>query len=56
MGKVPVASFLKKNMDWVRKTLDIEDALERGDWGDETVDDNGNKKETIAQYARKALT
>ena len=55
MGKAAVHPYLKKSTDWVRKVLDIEDALERGEWGDELKDEEGQNKETIAQYARGAL-
>ena len=49
MGKSAVSFLLKKSMDWVRKITEIEDALERGEWDGDDTEDDGSKKETIAQ-------
>ena len=55
VGKATAQPYFYKTLDWLKHLFDREDRLEREEWGDETRDENGKAKETMAMYARKHL-
>jgi hypothetical protein len=53
-GKAQVGALVRKDEPVIKKALEIEDRLEKAQWGSHH-DEDGNKKVTIAQFCKKVM-
>jgi len=51
IGMTMIGRFITTQTSWVKALLKLADNMEREDWGDDTIDSDGNKKTTSSQYA-----
>lgn len=56
VGKPTAHPYFHKSLDWIKKLLDYADKSEREEWGDDTHDEDGKPRETMAMYARQNLS